>query len=71
MSIGVEDHNGFSGKNDGDTEGDSIAGSYIGVDVSVSETSPTEESGAGAGKGRDVRRSGRSGSISEGEAREP
>lgn len=71
MSIGVEDHKGFSGKNDGDTEGDSIAGSYIGVDVSVSETSPTEESGAGAGKGRDVRRSGRSGSISEGEAREP
>lgn len=41
MSIGVEDHKGFSGKNDGDTEGDSIAGSYIGVDVSVSETSPT------------------------------
>lgn len=71
MSIGVEDHNGLSGKNDGDTEGDSIAGWYIGVDVPVSETSPTEESGEGAGKVRDARRSGGSGSISEREAREP
>lgn len=68
MSIGIEDHNGFSGKSEWDTEGDSVAGSYIGVGVSVNEASPRAESGSGAGKGRDR---GRSGRASKGETREP
>lgn len=68
MPIVVENHNGFSGKIEWDTEGDSVASSFIGVDVSVNDASPRAESGSGAGKGRDGRRSGR---VSEGEAREP